>query len=113
MNLVRMYKRERMISKALGLSYLTTRKPAGPGVWRVKTRYGELFFRPGESDLLTFWQTLGAGEYDLGRFPQSETVLRNYRNALAAGRTPVIVDAGANVGGASIWFSTQFPDARI
>jgi FkbM family methyltransferase len=113
MSLVQKLKRERMLAKALGPSYLTSQRPIGQGVVRAMTRHGELFFRPGESDLLTFWHTLGAREYDLDRFPQSEIVSRAYEQALAAGRTPVILDAGANVGAASVWFSIRFPEARI
>jgi FkbM family methyltransferase len=36
-----------------------------------------------------------------------------YEKILAAGGLPVIVDAGANVGAASIWFATEFPGACI
>jgi len=113
MKLVQRYKRERMMMKALGLSYLFTRRPAGDGVSRVATRYGELFYRPAQSDLRTLWQTLGAREYDLEPFPQWAAISRAYEQAIAAGRTPVIIDAGANIGGASIWFSTKFPQARV
>jgi FkbM family methyltransferase len=80
---------------------------------RANTRFGPLYFRPGDSDLMTLWQTLGACEYDLGRFPQAATITRVYEEALACGRTPVIVDAGANIGGASLWFSRRYPRARI
>jgi FkbM family methyltransferase len=102
-----------MMMKALGFSYLFTRRPAGEGVVRAATRYGELFYRPTQSDLLTLWQTLGAREYDLERFPQWDAISRTYHQALEAGRTPVIIDAGANIGGASIWFSSKFPQARV
>lgn len=30
-----------------------------------------------------------------------------------AGRKPIIIDAGANIGAASLWFSMQFPNATI
>lgn len=113
MEFIRQYHRERRFMKALGLGYLTSRKRVDPGLVRAQTRHGELFFRPDESDLETFWQSLGAREYDLRGFPQGATVTNAYEAALASGRTPVILDAGANVGAASLWFSSQFPKAQI
>lgn len=113
MGLVEKLKRERMFLKALGPGYLLARKRLGAGVVRARTRFGPLHFRPHESDLMTLWQTLGAREYYLGRCPQAATITSAYAQALAVGRTPVIVDAGANIGGASLWFSQVYPQARI
>jgi len=114
MQLAARLKRERLYVKALGPSYLTSRRTVAPGVTSARTRYGTLFFRPADSDLLTFWHTLGAGEYDLSKFPRhAASVVAAYDRICRSGRTPVIVDAGANVGAASIWFSEQFPKARI
>lgn len=113
MKFIERLKRERLFLRTLGLGYLIARKAVGPGVVCARTRFGPLYFRPGESDLLTLWQTLGAREYDLACFAHAATVTQAYEAALAAGRTPVILDAGANIGGASLWFSSQFPQARI
>ena len=113
MGIVARLKRERLYVKALGLSYLLTQRAVSPGLTRAKSRYGEIFFRPADSDLKTFWDTLGAREYDLAKFPQYATVRRIYDAALAQGQMPVIIDAGANIGTACIWFSHQFPAARI
>lgn len=113
MSLAARLKRERLYVKALGLSYLVTRRRMSPGVVRANSRFGEIFFRPADSDLKTFWDTLGAKEYDLSRFPQYQSVKRVYDAAVSKGETPIIIDAGANIGAASIWFSEQFPAARI
>jgi FkbM family methyltransferase len=113
MGLIQALKREYMFVEALGLGYLTSRRPADQGLMRAKTRHGELFYRPGQSDLMTFWQTHGKREYDLEGFPQAATVAQAYEAALASGRTPVILDAGANVGAASVWFSSRFPEAQV
>lgn len=113
MNPLQAFRRERMYMKALGLKYLLSRRSVEPGLVRARTNFGELFYRPADSDLMTLWQTLGAREYDLSRFAQYATVRAAYEGALASGRTPLIIDAGANIGGASVWFSTEFPRARV
>ena len=113
MNAVQWFRRERMYMKTLGLTYLVSRKAVGRGIVGAQTRYGQLYFRPADSDLQTFWQTLGAREYDLRQFPQHATVAQAYDRAVERGRTPVIIDAGANIGAASVWFSTAFPAAKI
>jgi FkbM family methyltransferase len=106
--------RERLYVKALGLSYLLSRQAVEPGLASAQTRFGKLFFRPADSDLLTFWYTLGAGEYDLGRFSHHAAIVTAaYERMRREGKTPVIVDAGANIGAASIWFSEAYPEARI
>jgi FkbM family methyltransferase len=113
MDAVQRLKRERMYMKALGVGYVFSRKAIGQGIFSVRTKYGQLFFRPTDSDLMTFWQTLGAREYDLRHFPQYATVKLAYHEALERGQTPVIIDAGANIGAASVWFSNEFPAAKI
>ena len=52
-------------------------------------------------------------EYNLSDYRQFPRIHAAYQRILGSGRIPVIVDAGANVGAASIWFSTQFPEAHI
>lgn len=73
----------------------------------------ECFIRPNTSDAETIRQVFRDKEYDLSLFPQWPSIQNRYRTVLDAGRKPVIVDAGANIGAASLWFSMQFPDAII
>ncbi|MGH6963750.1 MAG: FkbM family methyltransferase [Phenylobacterium sp.] len=114
MQLVTQLKRERLYVKALGASYVLSRRTVEPGLCSARTRYGVLYFRPADSDLLTFWYTLGAGEYSLARFGHHAAIVTAaYDRILAQGKTPLIVDAGANIGAASVWFAQQFPKARI
>src|SRR5205823_6224497 len=42
-----------------------------------------------------------------------ERIRVQYERLLADGRRPLIVDAGANIGAASLWFARMFPDAII
>jgi FkbM family methyltransferase len=76
-----------------------TKNPASPRLRTVK--HAELKapvqLRIPSSDVLTYWQVFIDKEYEI-----------------STNRDPkVIVDAGANVGLASIFFANRFPDARI
>jgi FkbM family methyltransferase len=74
---------------------------------------GRVKIRTNSTDHLTFAQVFWYKEYDFSRSAQYEHVMDVYRSILAAQRLPIIVDAGANVGAASIWFAMHFPGARI
>jgi FkbM family methyltransferase len=75
---------------------------------------GEVCIRVGASDVASIRQVFGAKIYDLSRIPAANARLRaHYRAILDRGRTPVIVDAGANIGAASLSFGRAFPEAVI
>jgi FkbM family methyltransferase len=74
---------------------------------------GTVHVRPRTTDILSFYQVFHEREYDFSEYRQFPRILAAYQRILDSGRIPFIVDAGANVGAASIWFSTQFPEARI
>jgi FkbM family methyltransferase len=74
---------------------------------------GPVTVRLGDTDLDSFRGIFGALEYEFP-VPAVEAAVRaRYEAILAAGRTPVIVDAGAYVGAASLWFRSKFPKAHI
>lgn len=52
-------------------------------------------------------------EFDLTPTARTKEVERRYRELLAAGKTPLIVDLGANIGLASAYFHQAYPEARI
>ena len=84
--------------------------------WAIDVRIkglGLLHVRRRDSDSDTLRQVFGQGDYDVSRFPQYERILARYRQILEAGRTPLVIDAGANIGAASIWFAKLFPEASI
>jgi len=56
-----------------------------------------IWLRPGTSDITAFKEVLIEGLYD---FPLDKT-------------PQTIIDAGANIGLTSIWYSTRYPNARI
>jgi FkbM family methyltransferase len=75
---------------------------------------GEIHLRAGESDVRVVRQIFGDKEYDIGRIPVIGARLNaRYRAILDSGRKPVIVDAGANIGVASLWFRMIYPEAAI
>lgn len=97
--------------KHLGLAVALMR--SGHGRRTLQTRVGKITIRREDSDLETFRQVFITREYDLSRFPQNARVLARYEAILAEGHIPLIIDAGANVGAASMWFAQQFQKARI
>ena len=72
-----------------------------------------IWVRGRDSDFATLRQTLRDREYALGNPHFSALLGHRYRAILAAGKRPVIVDAGANVGGASLWFAGEYPLASL
>jgi FkbM family methyltransferase len=93
----------RHISGLLGRAHhVTTIKKAGT-VW----------IRPKSSDGETFVQVFSKKVYDISRYPQFPRVITRYQRILDEGDIPIVVDAGANVGAASILFAKQFPMARV
>ena len=76
-----------------------------PGVGRVH-------LRPGESDVATVRQVFLYSEYEL-REAIHVRVAARYAEIVSSGRKPVVVDAGANIGAASLFFRKKFPGAAI
>lgn len=69
--------------------------------------------RPKTSDFSVLRQIFRNREYALPDGYVRARVEAEYARILASGGVPVIVDAGANIGAASIWFHQQFPKASI
>ncbi|HTE41165.1 MAG TPA: FkbM family methyltransferase [Steroidobacteraceae bacterium] len=88
------------------------------GAWRSSfvefelPGYGRVAVRPGTSDGVVFRQVFIRKEYELPK-AHAERLKTAYDGMLARGVTPVIIDAGANIGAASIWFGSLFPAARV
>ena len=76
-------------------------------------RAGKVTFRTDASDAETFIDIFRHGAYDFSWLKHYDRTLAAYRRILASGRSPVVIDAGANVGAASVWFCKTFPEARI
>lgn len=74
---------------------------------------GRLFIRRKQSDFSAVRQVWRDEEYKIGNPAIRDRVARRYEAILGEGRTPVIVDAGANIGAASRWFSVLYPQAVV
>jgi len=72
-----------------------------------------LHLRRGSTDAAVFRQIFRKGDWDFTRFPQAQRVWNAYHAIVRAGECPIIIDAGANVGAASLWFARRFPQASI
>jgi FkbM family methyltransferase len=88
-------------------------KPDASGYSIVETRYGSFFIRRYDTDMYALRQIFVDGEYDLDRFPQGKTIRSACDDMLQRGKTPLIIDAGANAGFASRFFAKAYPHARI
>jgi FkbM family methyltransferase len=102
-------------ARALGASVADFRSASGSTAASVtlETKFGPLTWRPRQTDLRVIFDVLVRGDYDLSRTPQMNTIRARYETILSRGEAPVIIDAGANVGAASIWFSELFDKAQI
>jgi len=98
-----------------GLSSLKRFAPGNSSITRVRMKgVGHVHLRLGDSDFAAFKQVFARREYDLGLVGGAYSrVAERYRAILDAGRVPVIIDAGANVGAASLWFAQAFREAQV
>jgi predicted O-methyltransferase YrrM len=58
-------------------------------------------------------QVFGRNEYAIGDRQLEERIWTRYSDIVKARQTAVVVDAGANIGLASLWFANQYPKAKI
>lgn len=72
-----------------------------------------LDLREGTTDLTVFQEIFVDRPYDLSELLRANDVERHYRDTLARGKRPLIIDAGANIGLSAIYFRDQFPEALI
>jgi FkbM family methyltransferase len=93
----------RHISRLFGRKYHLT----------ISKQAGEFYIRPETTDAQAFVHVFQHRHYNLSGHRQFPWILDAYNRIINSGQIPIIIDAGANVGAASIWFSRQFPKAHI
>ncbi|MEI9989848.1 MAG: FkbM family methyltransferase [Rhizomicrobium sp.] len=74
---------------------------------------GAVHLRPGTSDVPTFRQIFTEQSYDLNKISRFKAVKAHYERMLEEGKTPLILDCGANIGLSSVWFANMFPKAMV
>jgi len=65
------------------------------------------------SDLAVLRQVFVMRDYRVDDFAQCAALRRFHEALQAAQGTPLIIDAGANIGASAVWFAACFPDASI
>lgn len=91
---------------------LARRAIGATGIVLVNINGLRLEVRPSDSDLFILSQIFGWQEYNID--PEHLRMLRETASDWrAAGITPLIIDAGANVGYSSLYFADMFPDAYV
>lgn len=81
----------------------------------LKTAAGERAFhhRGTRADLGVLEQMFNAEDYSLARLRRGPELHALYETWVRAGRTPLILDAGSNIGASVVYFSIVFPKAHI
>jgi FkbM family methyltransferase len=78
---------------------------------------GPIHVRLGESDLETVRQVFKEKQYDMAlpwiRAEVNNRILNRYSKILESGKIPVIADAGANIGSATLWFKKEYPKSYV
>jgi FkbM family methyltransferase len=73
-----------------------------------------IHIRVEEGDASTIRQIFRDDHYNIDSVGKvGERVWERYQAILRSGCTPIIVDAGANIGAASLWFLNKYPRAKV
>jgi len=103
--------------KAL-IDFLSLGKPQ-MGLAQIVLNFGDgdtqaFFFRDQSvADKSVIQQILINRDYDLTRLARFKDISSEYERIVALGRTPLIIDCGANIGASPIWFTRLFPKAQV
>jgi FkbM family methyltransferase len=83
-------------------------------LFSVRTPAGhKVHIRARSSDFLVFDEVILQQCYSLRTYPQFELLRERYSNIISTGKTPLVIDAGANIGLAAVSFLEQFPLVKI
>lgn len=70
-------------------------------------------YRKGSLDEVAIVQELKVSSYNFSRLRRGNELSDYYERLSASGKTPLIIDAGANIGASTIYFHFSFPKARV
>jgi len=70
-------------------------------------------YRKGPADEVTIAQALKNSAYNFGRLRRAKELSDLYDRLVPTNKAPLIIDAGANIGAATVYFAFSFPRARL
>lgn len=99
----------------LGRKIMHPGLPSNRGIARVSYRGKrfEILHRHNYSDLEAIRQCFSEEQYNMPERDHGVLVERIYQQIVAAGKKPLIIDCGANIGASVLWFSARYPEAHI
>jgi FkbM family methyltransferase len=74
---------------------------------------GPVFVRGDNSDVATVRTVFRDKDYAIPADAVRTRLLARMESIISAGGVPLIVDAGANIGAASLWFHAEYPKAHV
>ena len=77
------------------------------------TAQHKFHYRKGTSDEGVIVQVLKNSDYNFGRLKRAKELSDLYARLAQSGKSPLIVDAGANIGASAVYFAYSFPEARV
>ena len=89
--------------------------PTNLGVIKVVCRgkHISILHRRNYSDKLAIDQCFQQEQYDMPDREHGVLAECFYRQILAAGKKPLILDCGANIGASVLWFAARYPEAHV
>jgi FkbM family methyltransferase len=90
--------------------------PSDHTVTRVSYRgrtFNLVHRRWSKADLLAIQQCFTEAQYDMPSGAHGVLIENIYRDIVASGRQPLIIDCGANIGASVTWLSARYPEAHI
>lgn len=73
----------------------------------------QFFRRENTSDQNVFDQIFYNHDYNITRLDRGKEIIGHYNKILTSGKQPLIVDAGANIGAATVFFKGCFPASHV
>ena len=95
-----------------------SQKESGPELTEIALNFGNgvsmpFVLREGDSDKAVLQQIFAQRDYDLARLARHGDIRAEFQRITGSGRTPLIIDCGANIGASPVWFSQSFTEAQI
>ncbi|MCM8738666.1 FkbM family methyltransferase [Azospirillum sp. A1-3] len=76
-------------------------------------RFLKMAYREGTSDRSVIGQIWAEKSYDLLKLRRGKELVEIYKSIVSSGNNPLIVDAGANIGASSLYFSELYKNSQV